>query len=100
MEKIATAVCDIVIMPEFTLMSPLLPRYSSRTNLGRGMFQSELGRFLGLRKLKFMQMSEEVLLLSNATSSLFQTYPPEGLFSMDVLLCVYSKQRPKQGSFW
>lgn len=37
-------------------------------------------------------------LLSNATSS-FQTCAPEGLFPMEVLLCVYSKERPNRGKF-
>lgn len=99
--KSSNVVCDIVITPEFALMSPLLPRYSSRTELGRRMFQSELGQFLGLCKLKFMEIYlRKFYFLSNAASSLFQTCAPEGLFSMDVLLCVYSKQRPKPWSFW
>lgn len=36
--------------------------------------------------------------LSNAASS-FQTCAPEGLFPMEVLLCVYSKERPNRGKF-
>lgn len=92
--KVATAVCDIVITPEFTLMSPLLLRYSSRTNLGRTMFESELGWFLGLCKLKFMDIYlRKFYFLSNAVSSLRQTCAPGGLFSMAVLLCVYIPSR-------
>lgn len=99
--KVVTAVRDIVITPEFTLMSPLLLRYSSRTNLGRMMFESELGWFLGLCKLKFMAIYlRKFYFLSNAASSLRQTCAPGGLFSMALLLCVYSKQRPNQASFW
>lgn len=98
MGKIAMAACDIVIAPEFILMCPLLPKYSSRTNLGRQILESELKQLLGFCKLKFMKIYlNEFHFLNNSMLSLFQTCALGGLFSNDVLfLYVYSKQRPKR----
>lgn len=99
-KAVAAAVCDTVSTPEFTLMSPFLPRYSSRANLGRRMIQCELGQFLGLCKLKFMQIYlRKFYFLSNAASSLFQTCSSEGLFLRDVVLCVCCEQSPKEEVF-
>lgn len=77
-------------------MCPLLPKYSSRTSLGRRMLESEFGKLLGLCELKSMEICLSKFYLEFYAKFILNLCSWRPVFNWCTCVCVYSKQRPKR----